>query len=207
MTPAATVATTARLTSDYLLAERRLSELAARWASEWPTPPDAITAPVFVRDGELERALDGEPIEPVHKVLSAEHFRGEIRRCRRGAESAARRGKPVDIWNRQREDMEAAFRLAEGYEAECSRVRNLSAFDVAREERNAARRALVAHVAAMMAAEPTTRGELGAQAHALQSVAFVPPPIRAAEEIAGKWMARFAAAVLRLDATSKGDAA
>lgn len=206
MNHAAAIATTTRLTSDYLMAERRLSELAARWASEWPTPPEAITAPVYVRDGELERSLSGEPIEPLRKVLSAEHFRRETRRCRRGVEGAGARGRPVEVWQHQREDMEAAGRLAEAYEAECSRIRALSAFDVAREERNAARRALVAHVAALMAAEPTTRAELEAQAHALQSVAFVPPPIRAAEEIAGKWLARFAASVLRITATAKGEA-
>lgn len=200
MNPTTTSATTVRLTSAYLMAERRLSDIIAQWAGEWPAAPEAITIPLHVSDGDLERGLSGAVVEPLRNILASDHFHREIRRSRLAAERAARKGKPVEVWHKHREDMEAAARDAGTYEAECARVRALSGVEVAREERNGARRELLAHVASLMRCEPANKAELDAQAHALQSVAFLPPHVRAADEIAGQWLARFAASVICVNA-------
>ncbi|AZO79650.1 MULTISPECIES: hypothetical protein [unclassified Bosea (in: a-proteobacteria)] len=198
MNPTAIVATTTRLAADYHVAAATLAAIGTRWGAEWPEAPDAITAPAFVLGGDLERDLLGVSRQPWRKFFGAKHFAREVKRCGRMEGTARRRNLPVEDWSLLREAAQAAMTEAETYELACERVKLAAGIPAAREALDKARTELLAHVAGLMEAEPMDRAELTARAHALNTVAAIPQAQRASADLNGQWLARLAAAVVRL---------
>ncbi|AMJ61992.1 hypothetical protein [Bosea sp. PAMC 26642] len=195
---------------EYLEAEACRAAIIDAWGPKWPRAPEGIVYWAGPFSGDCERSLTGAGFNYVKPPGGRA---GDNFRCIRKA-STLRSG--AELWSktlrRYRSPKSRAYAqerldeyaiplaLAEPYEAECERIRDLSGFPHADARLNAARDALLDQIALIMGEEPITMAGIFVQAEALKAAAHLEMLSQAARQHMDgmNWGQILAASLLRI---------
>lgn len=210
------------LEASYLSALTAKRAAYRRGMRDWPLAPE-----VLLRSANgyhsLERDVAGAGIrrdgDKCFTLWTAEEAQNSVEVLREAiGRPRGNLGRPFSVgcfvgkdtaegWRATLEACEARLAAAERYYAKTAELREQSCYQPAERADEAARKALIAHVSAIMAETPTTMAGVIIHAQALAAFGKVEQFYRVCEPTSWPWASSFAASVLRLAEAAPADQA
>lgn len=209
------------LEASYLAALEAKNDAYRRGMRKWPMAPDIL---VESKRGlrSLERDVAGggirRPGDLFYDLWTLDDCKLRVSALRKAiARPRKDPSKPFSVayfygtdtaegWKPSLKECNARLAAAERYYSETDQLRELSGYEPARVAEEAARIALVAHVSAIMAEQPTTMAGVVIHAQALAAFGKVERFFRVCSVESWPWAATFAANVLRIAEDSQAQA-